>query len=895
MPRTNSTCSRLAIPLLASILLAARALASPQGFDTWTGYDTGTYATARFPYAQALGDFDGDGDQDVAVANWSSMPRISVIKNHGDGSFAPPALYTAQKMSLDIRAADLDRDGDLDLVVSNTGETWEGRTISVFENLGDGTFPTKTNYTVGLGPIGVAVADFNRDGWPDIAVADYDYLGSGTQVAVLLNDGNGGLLAATFFPAGTGPYKLAAGDLNGDGAPDLVVADDHQKMNVLLNAGMGTFGPPVEYDVPSYWYYVFTFDVALGDVDHDGDLDAFYASLITGYHSPSDPTGGVALFRNRGDGTFTPAEDVTLMGGGANFVKVADVTGDGWLDVVGTHGSERGVWSVTPGNGAGGFAGARQYFAGQVPWAIDAHDMDGDGDADIVLANRDSLEVSVHRNDGSGEFPVNPSYRLYMGGKDLDAGDIDGDGDLDVVVSELDPAYLIGDIAILRNQGDGRFNVTQYPSLIPTPLAWVKLRDLSGDGHLDLLWADDYPPYDFSTAMNHGNGTFDAPVSWQAHTCGNSGIDAFDIDRDGDLDVILLEGLGCGGGSTGNRVFIAKNLGDGTFDPPYIVQATYYMADVAAADFNGDGHLDLALGDLTAEVFLGDGTGRFQPPIQNSLGWGCNFVKAVDVTADGIVDLVTGNIGGHDIPQSMWMLRGRGDGTFAPGQGYLGSYSPELSGTSGVTVGDVDGDSHLDVMVGNFGSHDVSLFRNRGDGSFENQIRYGVGTYARDPFYADFTGDGVGDLVAVTTVGLFFDDAITLVRGRSCAAASWSNYGTGWSGTGGVPAFTSSASPSLCASIALQLENSLHTSTRAVLFVGALKADLPTSWDGHLLLAPVAVFPFALPASGLSLPVAVPCDNSLCGTSILMQVLELDGGASRGVSFTRGLELVVGS
>jgi len=110
-----------------------------------------------------------------------------------------------------------------------------------------------------------------------------------------------------------------------------------------------------------------------------------------------------------------------------------------------------------------------------------------------------------------------------------------------------------------------------------------------------------------------------------------------------------------------------------------------------------------------------------------------------------------------------------------------------------------------------------------------------------------------------------------------------------------VPAFTSSAAPALCTSITLDLECSLGANTHAVILMGTVIADLPTAWDGHLLLLPGAVLPIVLPPAGVSLPATVPCDNGLCGLKVLLQALEMDPGASRGVSFTPGLELTLGN
>ena len=102
------------------------------------------------------------------------------------------------------------------------------------------------------------------------------------------------------------------------------------------------------------------------------------------------------------------------------------------------------------------------------------------------------------------------------------------------------------------------------------------------------------------------------------------------------------------------------------------------------------------------------------------------------------------------------------------------------------------------------------------------------------------------------------------------------------------------ADPVLSETITLQVGNSLGSSTFGFLFVGSANAQIPTSWHGDLLVVPIALIPLPIPTAGLNLPLAIPCDDSLCGISGFLQVLEADAGASKGVSFTPGLELVLG-
>jgi hypothetical protein len=134
-----------------------------------------------------------------------------------------------------------------------------------------------------------------------------------------------------------------------------------------------------------------------------------------------------------------------------------------------------------------------------------------------------------------------------------------------------------------------------------------------------------------------------------------------------------------------------------------------------------------------------------------------------------------------------------------------------------------------------------------------------------------------------------------LVLATCSGDASWTNYGSGWPGTNGIPSFVSASDPVPCTTITLNLANSLGTTTTAAVLIGLTPADQPTVFGGHLLLVPITTILLSLPGSGAGLTGLLPCDGSLCGLAVLLQALEIDAGAAKGVSFTPGLELVLGS
>jgi hypothetical protein len=131
--------------------------------------------------------------------------------------------------------------------------------------------------------------------------------------------------------------------------------------------------------------------------------------------------------------------------------------------------------------------------------------------------------------------------------------------------------------------------------------------------------------------------------------------------------------------------------------------------------------------------------------------------------------------------------------------------------------------------------------------------------------------------------------------GNGCPAASQSNYGTGWPGTNGTPTIAASAPPSFGANITIDISNSLGANTQAAVILGITPTSVVTSLGGTLLVIPQLIVVVPMPAAGLHLPGTVPSDPALCGLNIYMQALEADGGASKGVSFTNGLKLTLGT
>ena len=288
------------------------------------GNGDGTLGTASIisvpggPIAVAVGDFNGDGNADIAVASYNNN-SISILIGNGAGGFAIPVTYTVGVGSEPqaIIVGDFDGDGNADLAVANYGS----QNISVVFGRGDGTFGPGATYPVGTShPMGIAAGDFNHDGKVDLAVANF---GPTSTVSVLLGTGGGAFANAVDYPTtGTGTYSVAVGDFNGDGIPDLITPNNTSNdVSFLPGTGNGTFGAATKFSVGSGPTFI-----ALGDFNGDGKLDIAAASdgvsVVTLLYG--DGNGGVASVFDAGVGSG---------GSGARGLAVGDFNGDGVTDI----------------------------------------------------------------------------------------------------------------------------------------------------------------------------------------------------------------------------------------------------------------------------------------------------------------------------------------------------------------------------------------------------------------------------------------------------------------------------------------------------------------------------------------------------------------------------------
>jgi hypothetical protein len=745
--------SRL-LPLAAAILFSAlpgraaiaAAVTVPEPgdsklFDTWTGYQSGRYLEGV-----ATGDFNADGVPDVAWARQDFFSNKMMVQlNMGDGTLAAAVGYTATSQSNDIKAGDLEGDGDLDLVVVSQGDSLTNTVIDLYFNSGAGSFTRQTT-TGGSGPKKLALADLNGDQRPDIAVTNY--WGSSDDISVLLNNGDGTFGTQVRYPIGDLPAGITAADLDGDGDRDLAVTRQQSggqiKIHLLTNNGAGAFVESKILSITS-----FSGDPVVVSADWDDDTDQDLA--VSGLNSDNK----VWIFTNMGGLNFSRA--VYPAGYSAFDMRPTDIDLDGDVDLLSTdYSSNAGEFVLLKNNGDGTFAPPISIESGRNPHDMDVADFNLDGRPDIAVANRVTDTGAIHpqRSDGtfSASVTVPPIYPTSFAPYSLIETDVDLDGDVDVVATLPDFFGNADSVQVMLNDGTGVFaRGDNIPSSYDYPQG-IAVGDFNADGYPDLVWTPDDPPYPYVYVLNNGDGTFGAPVARFIDTCGTGDASTADADNDGDVDILVANnrgGPGCDAFDT--TVRIALNNGNATFQDDYGVEFFHGQEFVLGADFNADGVTDLMSATAQNGVALGVGGGAFAPTTLTNVR-GTDLVS-VDLDGDGDLDVASGD---SSFSQTT-VMRNDGNGAFTQNTVYLSEQVSTYSNAWDLDLGDFDGDGNLDIAVSNTSANDVGIHFGHGDATFEvDQIRYGTHANPLDLVVEDFNADGRADIVTGAAIGSSF-------------------------------------------------------------------------------------------------------------------------------------------
>lgn len=658
-------------------------------------------------------DVNGDGQPDLVHVN-ATFDTLSVRLNTSapgatSTSFAAEQFLTVGARPVALSAADIDGDGRLDLIAVNRDDN----TVSVLLNrtapgAAAPVFATQSTYATGTRPLSIAVADINGDGRIDLAVADYE----ASTASILLNLTTPGAEMATFAAAQATttdihPASVTAADLNGDGRPDLVAANDQPgTVSVLINTTAP--GAPTAAFAPLQTFDVGTWPQAIVCADIDGDGRADLAVTNSAF------VGGVSVLKNTtapGATTATFAVRAIIDAGAyPDSIAAADINRDGHIDLIVSSGNDGNVSvlrNATAPGAAPRFA-APQHFDAHDAHAVVTADVNGDGLPDVVAADSGSDTISILLDTtppsaatlgiaAPASFPTGANPRAIA------AADIDGDGRHDLVVANYDE----GEVSVFMNTAApgaapafaprGVFDAGEFP----TSLTFA---DLNGDGKPDLLLADLTADW-FSVLLNAtepGRTPAFAARQQISMSAGVRSITAADIDGDGRTDAVATTS----DDDLNAWLVVALNTtppgaGAVTFSPPQAFAIVGSPDTVAIADINGDGRPDvvlLHLGSDQVSVFInttaaGSATAAFSPPVMFRTESLSNTIVVADIDGDGRPDLAVAGFHGISIMHNETAL-----GATLPAFGARQRVGAGL-GPVDLVAADIDGDGRADLAM----------------------------------------------------------------------------------------------------------------------------------------------------------------------------------------------------
>jgi hypothetical protein len=700
-----------------------------------------TFASGGNAQFTATADVNRDGKQDVFASNLNGV--ISILLGNGDGTFKPAkTIASLPAGSYPIVTADFNRDGDPDLAVLEPGSA----RVLIYLGKGDGTFQAAKTIAVGNSTAYMAVGDVNNDHNPDLIVSAATKTAVGFKV--LLGEGNGSFHTPVMITAlnGAAGGPLVVGDLNNDGHMDVVSSSTSGSAEVFLGNGNGTFREQSSF-----------YDGGGADSEGQPLLADFYGKgkldFAVGNYGYMGFQGNVTLFEGNGDGTFSNPTSYNA-GFFPVWLAAADLNDDGKLDLVAGNAYSNSV-SVLLNQGKGVLKGSpNNYLTGFLesdlqtpnPGLLSIGDFNGDGKPDVAVAAKSGVNVLLNAGGGVLHAPASVEIGQYTG--QTFAADFNGDGHLDLAVETVgNEAASVGSVAALFGDGKGDFNVVtrespegpgvsvlaggsfngngktgiavyQFgdgieitynpgngnfvtePTLeIPNQPNYLCAGDFNHDGYSDFAVLDGN---EVDIYLNKHNDTYSGPVTY------NLGSNPFyilchDVNGDGKVDLVTAN-------NGSNNVSVLLGKGDGTFGAAKEYPAGSKPNVVAFGDFNRDGKIDLAVGGNNVSILLGSGDGTFHSPKTYNANGRVTYLAQGDFRGDGIEDILAVNTDFVDVamPENIFLLEGKGDGSFAAPVAYGAGADPYW-----VTVGDFNEDGAPDVMVSDYYSSALSLLLNQ--------------------------------------------------------------------------------------------------------------------------------------------------------------------------------------
>ncbi|MFH2055131.1 MAG: FG-GAP-like repeat-containing protein, partial [bacterium] len=552
-------------------------------FDPTTDFVVGEVVTVKL----TTGILSMEGAKLEPAYTWTfstKSPEVTAVSPTANRLNVNPGSSVTVTFDMAMRASSF---GDSTLVIMERTRGKRPGTLSYDPATRTATFTPTGDFQVGDAVTVMATIGLLSDGGVRLAQG---YIWTFT---VAVESGSGSFSGQVNYETGSNPRSVAAADFDGDGAIDLITANsESDNARVLWNNGSGVFSTFTTLLTDG-----FPCQVVASDIGRDGYLDIMvvnYASNSVSYLPNNNNTPGPRDFRS---------QVKMMVGDGPRGLVLADLTGDGYVDLVtaNMYSNDITVYlhSGLVGQDAAAYDTSYTYRVGTSPRKVVAADFDGDMDLDLATANAFSDDVTILFNHGDGTFDTDAGA-IYLAVGDhpysLASADLDGDGDLDLVTTDA----WTDQVTVLVNDGDGNFvssssyDVDQFPRAVCAADA-----DFDGDGMLDLVTvnADDNT---LSLLLNNGAGGFNQAISYAIGRF-PFGLCTVDVDGDGDLDVVTAN-------SADNNLTVLFNGGTATAveGGSLTLPVAYSLEQNYPNPFNPTTTIEYTIGrpaDVTLEIF----------------------------------------------------------------------------------------------------------------------------------------------------------------------------------------------------------------------------------------------------------------------------------------------------